>query len=168
MQVRVGAMQLALAPSIAARIFRCQEHVIVQLESGSLVYSAKILGIPLAIFADDIKFARVTRRRATGQIELLLSAQSPPTSCKARWKLLPQTEAAPSAKGSGKRQAPNLASPTKRRRNPPTTTFPRTGRTRSFTPTRSMIPATESLRNPVKKMPLTEKVVKGAAAWPPQ
>jgi hypothetical protein len=36
-QIRVGAMQLAGAPSSAARIFRSEEHLIVQLESGSLV-----------------------------------------------------------------------------------------------------------------------------------
>lgn len=71
LQVRAGALLLSLAPSSSARVFGSGESVVVQLESGSLVYSAKMLAGPLAIFADDIKFAPVPAQRATGQIELL-------------------------------------------------------------------------------------------------
>src|SRR5579863_10609559 len=163
LQVRVGVMQLALAPSSAARIFRSEEHVIVQLKSGSLVYSGKILGIPLTIFADDIKFAPVTSQRATGQIELL-------SLCTVSGHVLQGALEVTSTKGSrtvreGQRYAASAEFGVTYEAAPkaPGNDIPPDWSDPLFHAGHQHVSCDGVARNPVKKMPLIEKVVMGAA-----
>ena len=162
LQLRVGAVQLALAPSSAARVFRSEEHVIVQLESGSLVYSAKILAIPLTIFADDIKFVPVISQRATGQIELL-------SLCAVSAHVSQGALEVTSTNGSrtvreGQRYAASAefgvtfeAASTPIKDIPPDWSDP------LFHADHEHVSCDGSTRKPAKKMPLIEKVVMGAA-----
>jgi len=163
LQLRVGAVQLALAPSSAARIFRSEEQVIVQLKSGSLVYSAKILSAPLTIFADDIKFAPVISQRAAGQVELL-------SLCTVSAYVSQGSLEVTSTNGSrtvreGQRYAASAefgvafeAVPM-----PSGTDIPPDWSDPLFHADHQHVSCDGSTRKPAKKMPLIEKIVMGAA-----
>src|SRR5258708_39010760 len=55
LQVQSGATQFVFDANSAARIFRAGDRVTVELESGSVSYSAKGVSDSLTLFAQDIK-----------------------------------------------------------------------------------------------------------------
>jgi len=67
-QVQSATMQFVLGPNSSARFFRQGDRVIVELERGSVSYSAKGVSENLTLFAQDIKFVPKTTELAVGQV----------------------------------------------------------------------------------------------------
>ena len=71
LQIQSGTMQFVLDARSAARIFKTGDRVLVELEQGSLAYSAKGVSENLTLFAQDIKFVPRTTELAVGQITIV-------------------------------------------------------------------------------------------------
>src|SRR5258708_1136388 len=71
LQIQSGTVQFVLDARSAARIFKTGDRVLVELEQGSLAYSAKGGSENLMVFAQDIKFAPRTTELAVGQITIV-------------------------------------------------------------------------------------------------
>ncbi len=71
LQIQSGTMQFVLERDSSARIFRTGERVIVELERGSVSYSAKGVSENLTLFAQDVKFIPNTSELAVGQIVIV-------------------------------------------------------------------------------------------------
>ncbi len=71
LQIQSGTMQFVLDARSAARIFKTGDRVLVELEQGSLVYSAKGVSENLTLFAQDIRFVPRTTELAVGQITII-------------------------------------------------------------------------------------------------
>jgi hypothetical protein len=71
LSVQSGSLQFALGENSSARIFRNLNRTIVELERGTLAYTAKGVDENLAIFALDIRFAPQTSLQVAGQINIL-------------------------------------------------------------------------------------------------
>ena len=70
MQVQSGTMQFVFDANSVARIFKTGDRVMVELEQGSVSYSAKGVSENLTVFAQDIKFVPRTMELAVGQISI--------------------------------------------------------------------------------------------------
>jgi hypothetical protein len=68
LQVQSGTVQFVFGPNSSARIFRTASQLLVELERGSVFYSAKGVSENLILFAQDIKFVPQTTEPAVGQI----------------------------------------------------------------------------------------------------
>jgi len=68
MQVQVKQVRIALGGNSSMRIFRQDERIVVELETGVLTYSAPVAGESVTIFAQDVKFVPDTSTSAEGQI----------------------------------------------------------------------------------------------------
>jgi len=71
LSVQSGTLQFALGENSAARIFRNLDRTIVELERGTLAYTAKGVNESVTIFALDIRFAPQTSLQVAGQISIL-------------------------------------------------------------------------------------------------
>lgn len=76
LRLRVSSLQLALTASTTARIFRSGNKVAIDLQSGSIVYSSKLLALPLTIYAADVQFSPVLDQPATGVVEVLAPCEA--------------------------------------------------------------------------------------------
>jgi hypothetical protein len=71
LQVQAGTVQFVLAEDSTARIFRYGGRLSVELERGTIAYTAKGAAEQLAIFAQDIRFVPATTEPAAGQITVV-------------------------------------------------------------------------------------------------
>jgi hypothetical protein len=71
LQVQSGTMQFVFDANSAARIFRAGDRVTVELERGSVSYSAKGVSDNLTLFAQDIKFVPRSSELAVGTISIV-------------------------------------------------------------------------------------------------
>ena len=71
LQVQSGTIQFMFEASSAARIFRTGNRVIVELERGTVHYSAQGASEKLTLFAQDIKFIPAMSDLAVGQISIV-------------------------------------------------------------------------------------------------
>lgn len=71
LQVQAGTLQFVLAEDSTARIFKYGGRVSVELERGTIAYTAKGVAEQLAIFAQDIRFVPATTEPAAGQITVV-------------------------------------------------------------------------------------------------
>jgi hypothetical protein len=71
LSVQSGSLQFVLGENSSARIFRSENRTIVELERGTLAYSAKGVNENLTIFALDIRFVPQTSLQASGQISII-------------------------------------------------------------------------------------------------
>jgi hypothetical protein len=71
LQVQSGSMQFVFDANTSARIFRSGERTVIELERGSMSYSAKGVSENLVLFAQDIKFVPKTTELAVGQISIV-------------------------------------------------------------------------------------------------
>jgi len=71
LQIQSGTIQFVLDARSAARIFKTGDRVLVELEQGSLAYSAKGVSENLTLFAQDIRFVPRTTELAVGQITII-------------------------------------------------------------------------------------------------
>jgi hypothetical protein len=71
LSVQSGSLQFALGENSSARIFRNLNRTIVELERGTLAYTAKGVNENLTVFALDIRFAPQTSLQVAGQISIL-------------------------------------------------------------------------------------------------
>lgn len=93
LQVQSGGMQFVLDANSAARIFRTGDREVVELERGSLSYSAKGVSENLVLFAQDIRFVPKSSDLAVGQISIV-------TRCEVKASVLRGTLQATSGKES--------------------------------------------------------------------
>jgi len=71
LNVQAGTAQIALGPNTSVRLFRTLDRVIVELERGSIAYTAKGTNEDLTIFALDVRFVPKTSVPASGQITIV-------------------------------------------------------------------------------------------------
>lgn len=71
LQMRAGAMQFVLEPNSAARIFKANDRIILELEQGTIGYTTNGAAENLTIFAQDIKFAPHTNEPAVGRVSII-------------------------------------------------------------------------------------------------
>ncbi|HYL86034.1 MAG TPA: hypothetical protein VE263_17555 [Candidatus Angelobacter sp.] len=71
MTVQAGSLQFTLGQNTSVRLFRALNRAIVELEGGTLAYSAKGTNEDLTLFALDIRFVPKTSVPASGQINIV-------------------------------------------------------------------------------------------------
>jgi len=71
LQIQSGSIQFVLDANSAARIFRAGDQVLVEVEGGSVSYSARGISEHLVLYAQDIKFVPATTEPAVGQITIV-------------------------------------------------------------------------------------------------
>jgi hypothetical protein len=71
LSVQSGSMQFVLGENSSARFFKNLDRTIVELERGTLAYTAKGVNENLTIFALDIRFVPQTSLQAAGQISIV-------------------------------------------------------------------------------------------------
>jgi hypothetical protein len=71
LQVQSGSMQFVLGANSAARIFREDNRFLVELERGSVAYTARGGSEDLTLYALDVKFLPKTSAMAAGQITIV-------------------------------------------------------------------------------------------------
>ena len=70
MTVQAGSLQFTLGQDTSVRLFRAESRTIVELESGTVAYTAKGTSEDLTIFALDIRFVPQTNVPAAGKISI--------------------------------------------------------------------------------------------------
>jgi hypothetical protein len=70
LQVQVGTIQFVLNGSSSARIFHAGTRTLVEVERGTLAYSARGTNEDLVLYAQDIKIVPRTNAPANGQIDI--------------------------------------------------------------------------------------------------
>lgn len=70
MTVQAGSLQFTLGQNTSARLFHAENRTVVELESGTLSYTAKGVNEDLTLFASDIRFVPQTNVPAAGQINI--------------------------------------------------------------------------------------------------
>ena len=71
LNVQAATVQIALGPNTSVRLFRNLNRVIVEIERGSIAYTAKGTNEDLAIFALDIRLVPKTSVPAAGQVTIV-------------------------------------------------------------------------------------------------
>jgi hypothetical protein len=71
LSVQSGSLQFVLGENSSARFFKNLDRTIVELERGTLAYTARGVNENLTIFALDIRFVPQTSLQAAGQINIL-------------------------------------------------------------------------------------------------
>jgi hypothetical protein len=71
MAVQAGSLQFTLGPDTSVRLFRVANRTMVELESGTIAYTAKGINEDLTLFALDIRFVPQTNVPAAGQINIV-------------------------------------------------------------------------------------------------
>ena len=71
LNVQSGTLQFALGPNSTVRIFRTLNRVIVEIERGTLAYTAKGASEDLTIYASDIRAIPKTNVPAAGRITII-------------------------------------------------------------------------------------------------
>jgi hypothetical protein len=71
LNVQAGTVQIALGPNTSMRLFRDVNRMIVELEHGSIAYSARGTNEDLTIFALDVRLVPRTNVPASGQVDIV-------------------------------------------------------------------------------------------------
>ncbi|HXY23340.1 MAG TPA: hypothetical protein VEI73_01730 [Candidatus Acidoferrum sp.] len=71
LNVQAATVQIALGPNTSVRLFRNLNRVIVEVERGSIAYTAKGTNEDLTIFALDIRIVPKTSVPASGQVTIV-------------------------------------------------------------------------------------------------
>jgi len=71
LNVQAGTVQIALGPNSSIRLFRSANRVIVEVERGSIAYTAKGTNEDLTIFALDVRAVPKTGVPASGRVDVV-------------------------------------------------------------------------------------------------
>ena len=71
LNVQAGTVQIALGPNTSIRLFRNVNRVLVEVERGSIAYTAKGTNEDLTIFALDVRLVPKTSVPASGQVDIV-------------------------------------------------------------------------------------------------